>query len=248
MMSRSVPMINRIGARGSVGLRFGRMPAMPPDPITPQHLLGAYRQGIFPMSESRDSDEISWHRPHERGVLPLDSRFHLSRRLARTVLQGRFDVTSNRCFDEVIRCCAETPGRGGTWISLRLQAQYDLLHRLGYAHSIETWSDGRLVGGLYGVKLGGAFFGESMFSRCTDASKVALVHLVASLRCSGFALLDTQFPTAHLETFGCLAVPDAAYRLMLDHAVGIEASWDEDVTLGRLRQEIIRLRDGIDAR
>lgn len=221
---------------------------MQPDPLTLDHLLGAYRLGIFPMSEGRDSEEISWHRPQERGILPLDSRFHLSRRLARTLLQGRFEVTSNRCFDEVIRCCAETPGRGGTWISLGLQARYSLLHRLGHAHSIETWADGELVGGLYGVRLGGVFFGESMFSRCTDASKAALIHLVASLRCSGFALLDTQFPTAHLETFGCLTVPDAAYRLMLDRAVGIEASWVEDVTLGRLRQEIIRLRDGIDAR
>ena len=221
---------------------------MQPDSLTPDHLLGAYRLGIFPMSEGRDSEEISWHRPQERGILPLDSRFHLSRRLARTLLQGRFEVTSNRCFDEVIRCCAETPGRGGTWISLGLQARYSLLHRLGHAHSIETWADGELVGGLYGVRLGGAFFGESMFSRCTDASKAALIHLVASLRCSGFALLDTQFPTAHLETFGCLTVPDAAYRLMLDRAVGIEASWEEDITLGRLRQEIIRLRDGIDAR
>lgn len=224
------------------------MRVMQPDPLTPVHLLSAYRQGIFPMSDGRDCEDISWHRPEERGILPLNSGFHLSRRLARTLLQGRFDVTSNRCFDEVIRCCAEIPGRGGTWISQRLQAQYSLLHRLGHAHSIETWTDGALVGGLYGVKLGGAFFGESMFSRQTDASKTALVHLVASLRSSGFVLLDTQFPTAHLETFGCLTVRHADYRLMLDRAVGIEASWEEDVTLGRLRQEIIRLRDGIDAR
>lgn len=143
--------------------------------------------------------------------------------------------------------CAETSGRDETWISQRLQGHYSQLHRLGHAHSVESWADGTLVGGLYGVRIGGAFFGESMFSRCTDASKVALVHLVAALRRNGFALLDTQFPTAHLETFGCLTVPDETYRLMLDHAVGIGASWNEDLSLDSLRQEIIRLREGSNA-
>lgn len=218
------------------------------DPITPELLIEAYRNGIFPMSDGRDASEISWHRPHERGVLPLDCRFHLSRRLARTALQGGFEVTTDRCFNDVIRLCAETPGRDETWISGRIQARYTLLHQLGYAHSIETWRDDVLVGGLYGVQIGGAFFGESMFSLCTDASKIALVHLVAALRLAGFALLDTQFPTRHLETFGCLTVPEHAYRLLLDHALGIEASWNKDVSLGRLRDEVIRLRDGIEAR
>lgn len=214
------------------------------DPITPDLLLDAYRRGIFPMSDGREAEEISWHRPLERGVIPLDSRFHLAKRFARKVLSGHFDVTSNRCFDDVIRFCAETPGRNETWISGRLQARYSLLHRLGHAHSVETWHDNVLVGGLYGVQIGGAFFGESMFSLRSDASKTALVHLVAALRKAGFALLDAQFPTAHLETFGCLTVPDDAYRLLLDRALKIEASWNEDVSLDRLRHEVMALRDG----
>lgn len=216
------------------------------DPITPVMLLDAYRQGIFPMSDGRSATEISWHRPLERGVIPLDSRFHLARRFARQVLKGQFEVTSNRCFDHVIRCCAETPGREDTWISRRLEAQYILLHRLGHAHSVETWREGCLVGGLYGVQMGGAFFGESMFSLRSGASKTALVHLVASLRLSGFTLLDAQFPTAHLETFGCVTVADGAYRLLLDRALKTGASWNEDVSLDRLCQEVVALRDGID--
>ncbi|GBQ93214.1 leucyl/phenylalanyl-tRNA--protein transferase [Asaia krungthepensis] len=215
------------------------------DPITPGHLLSAYRMGIFPMSDGREASEISWHRPLLRGVIPLDAQFHCPRRLARTALQGRFAVTSDRCFNDVIRLCAETPGREETWISDRIQKRYTLLHDLGHAHSIETWRGNELVGGLYGVMMGGAFFGESMFSLCTDASKIALLHLVAALRQAGFTLLDAQFPTAHLETFGCLTVPDGAYRLMLDRALAIEASWHQDVSLGRLREEITRLREGI---
>ncbi|WP_025823978.1 leucyl/phenylalanyl-tRNA--protein transferase [Asaia astilbis] len=217
------------------------------DLLPPELLLSAYRQGIFPMSDDRTATEISWHRPQMRGVLPLDSRFHLSRRLARSILQGCFEVTSDRCFDAVVGACAETPGREDTWISGHIQASYGELHRLGHAHSVEVWQEGVLVGGLYGVSLGGAFFGESMFSHRSDASKTALIHLIAALRLAGFVLLDTQFPTPHLETFGCLTVPDQDYRVSLDRAVGIEASWDADVTLSRLQQEIIRLRDGIDA-
>ncbi|RUT25341.1 leucyl/phenylalanyl-tRNA--protein transferase [Asaia sp. W19] len=218
------------------------------DPLTSDLLLEAYRQGVFPMAEDRHATEITWHRPLERGVLPLDSRFHLSRRLARTLLQGRQEVTSDRCFDEVVQLCAEVPGRIETWISGRIQARYVLLHEQGHAHSVEVWQDGALVGGLYGVRIGGAFFGESMFSRQRDASKIALVHLVAALRLAGITLLDTQFPTAHLETFGCLTVAHDAYRGMLDQAIRIEASWEKDVSLDRLRPEIIRLRDGLNVR
>ncbi|GBQ10559.1 leucyl/phenylalanyl-tRNA--protein transferase [Swaminathania salitolerans] len=213
------------------------------DPLTSERLIEAYRMGVFPMSDGRSAGDITWHRPLMRGILPLGAGFHLSKRLARTVLQGRFSVTSDRAFNAVIRSCAEVSGRDETWISHRLEARYGALHALGHAHSIEIWSGSELVGGLYGVHLGGAFFGESMFSRRTDASKIALVHLVATLRRRGFVLLDTQFPTTHLERFGCQTVPDTLYRLMLDRALTIEATWSHAVALDELRQEIAVLRE-----
>jgi len=163
--------------------------------LTPDLLLKAYAAGLFPMAEHRHAADIYWVEPKQRGVLPLD-RLHISHSLAKIVRQDRFCVTSDRAFADVMRACAEpAPGRENTWINSVILDAYTELHRRGHAHSIECWLEDRLIGGLYGVSLGAAFFGESMFSRETDASKVALVHLVARLRFGGYRLLDTQFIT-----------------------------------------------------
>ena len=193
--------------------------------VTPQLLLRAYAAGIFPMSESASDPGLFWVEPRMRGVLPLDG-FHVPRRLARTVRSGRFEVRSDTCFDTVVARCAEpAPDRPDTWINARIQALYGELFRIGHAHSVETWREGRLVGGLYGVSLGAAFFGESMFSRETDASKVALVHLVDRLRAGGFRLLDTQFLTGHLQRFGAVEVKRRDYLRMLDRALETQGDW-----------------------
>ncbi len=187
--------------------------------ITPDLLLRAYSQGYFPMAETAESDELFWFDPPWRGILPLDA-FHVPRRLRRTVRQGRFEVRYDSDFPSVIAACAEsTSDRPKTWINRRIRQLYSALAAQGHAHSIESWRDGRLVGGLYGVSLRGAFFGESMFSRETDASKVALVHLVAQLRWGGYALLDTQFITEHLRQFGAIEIPKAEYRRRLTAAM-----------------------------
>lgn len=212
--------------------------------VTPDLLLRAYGAGVFPMAESRDSDRLYWLDPALRGVLPLDAGFHLPRRLRRTALSGRFTVTADRDFAGVIRGCAEpAPGRTDTWINPEIERLFTELHHRGAAHSIETWQDGELVGGLYGVDLGGAFFGESMFSRVTDASKVALVHLVARLRLCGFVLLDTQFLTSHLARFGAVEIPKAEYRRRLAAALETPARWQPDLPAERIAQEIRRLRE-----
>lgn len=212
--------------------------------VTPDLLLRAYGAGVFPMAESRDSDRLYWLDPALRGVLPLDAGFHLPRRLRRTALSGRFTVTADRDFAGVIRGCAEpAPGRTDTWINPEIERLFTELHHRGAAHSIETWQDGELVGGLYGVDLGGAFFGESMFSRVTDASKVALVHLVARLRLCGFVLLDTQFLTSHLARFGAVEIPKAEYRRRLAAALEAPARWQPDLPAERIAQEIRRLRE-----
>jgi len=178
--------------------------------VTPELMLRAYRAGLFPMAETRDGDRLYWLDPEQRGILPLDF-FHLSRRLLRTVLAEPYEVTSDTDFTAVIAGCAATgPGRDDTWINADIERLFTGLHRMGHAHSIECRQDGALVGGLYGVVIGGAFFGESMFSRARDASKVALAHLVARLRLGGFRLLDTQFVTAHLAQFGATELPGAA--------------------------------------
>ena len=188
-------------------------------PLDPDLLLRAYAAGIFPMADARDADELYWVEPKKRGVLPLDG-FHLPRSLAKLLRQDRFELTADRAFAEVMRACAApAAGRTDTWINESILDGYTRLHRLGFAHSLECWQDGELVGGLYGVKLGAAFFGESMFTRTRDASKVALAHLIARLRVGGFRLLDTQFLTAHLERFGTIEVPRAAYRSLLDSAL-----------------------------
>lgn len=187
--------------------------------LTPQLLLRAYATGIFPMAESAESPELYWFDPDTRGILPLEG-FHVPRRLARTVRSGPFQVRCDTAFAAVIKACgAPTPERPKTWINQPIMRLYGHLHDMGFAHSVETWRDGALVGGLYGVSLGGAFFGESMFSRETDASKVALVHLVARLKAAGYSLLDTQFVTGHLSRFGAIEIPRAAYRRRLVEAL-----------------------------
>ncbi|PHK94027.1 leucyl/phenylalanyl-tRNA--protein transferase [Pseudoroseomonas rhizosphaerae] len=196
-----------------------------PVEITPDLLLRAYRAGLFPMAESRAGNRLYWLDPELRGILPLDG-FHLSRRLRRTVLSGPYTVTADTAFPQVIAACAApAPGREDSWINPEIETLFNDLHRMGHGHSVETWRDGELVGGLYGVSLGGAFFGESMFSRARDASKVALVHLVARLRLGGFTLLDTQFITGHLEQFGATEVPRAVYRQRLAEAMAAPARW-----------------------
>jgi leucyl/phenylalanyl-tRNA--protein transferase len=187
--------------------------------ITPEVLLRAYACGIFPMAESADDPTLFWVEPEQRGVIPLDG-FHISARLARTVRSDRFTVTVNRTFDEVIDgCAAPRMGRENTWINRRIRNLYTALHKLGHCHSVEAWDGDQLAGGLYGVSLGGAFFGESMFHHARDASKVALVHLVARLIAGGFVLLDTQFVTDHLRSFGAIEVPRRRYRTELDVAL-----------------------------
>jgi leucyl/phenylalanyl-tRNA---protein transferase len=187
--------------------------------ITPEVLLRAYACGIFPMSESADDPTIFWVEPEQRGIIPLHG-FRVSSRLARTVRSDVFRVTVNTAFKQTIAGCAEPqPGRDDTWINGRIRDLYTALHDLGHAHSVEAWQGDDLVGGLYGVSLGRAFFGESMFHRARDASKVALVHLVARLVAGGFVLLDTQYVTEHLRTFGAAEVPQRRYRAMLDDAL-----------------------------
>jgi len=191
--------------------------------ITPQLLLKAYSCGLFPMADSAEDPDIYWVEPEYRGIIPLD-RFHVPRRLARTVRQGRFDIRINAAFSAVMDGCAEpAPGRAKTWINRTIRDLYTRLHHLGHAHSVEAWREERLVGGLYGVALRGAFFGESMFSRDTDASKVCLVHLVDRLKQRGHVLLDTQFTTDHLRRFGAVDIPREEYNRLLDQALLVDA-------------------------
>ncbi|HUN52168.1 MAG TPA: leucyl/phenylalanyl-tRNA--protein transferase [Candidatus Sulfotelmatobacter sp.] len=187
--------------------------------LTPELLLRAYAQGLFPMAEHRHDPDLFWVDPELRGILPLD-RFHLPHRLARTIRQGRLQVTVDRDFEATIRACAEpSPTRRDSWINTEIITLYAELHRLGYAHSVECRQDGILIGGLYGVSLGAAFFGESMFSRLADASKIALVHLVARLRLGRYRLLDTQFITRHLMQFGAVEITRKRYRALLTDAL-----------------------------
>jgi leucyl/phenylalanyl-tRNA--protein transferase len=188
-------------------------------PLSPQLVLRAYTVGLFPMANDRDDPTIHWIDPRKRGVLPFD-RFHVPKSLRRTLRRRPFEVTTDRAFADVIEACAEPgPSRPRTWLNDELIEIYVMLHRRGHAHSVECWADGTLIGGLYGVSLGSAFFGESMFSRVTDASKVALVHLVEHLRARGYRLLDTQFVTEHLRRFGAIEIPRGEYRRLLAHAL-----------------------------
>lgn len=202
--------------------------------LTPEILLRAYAVGLFPMAERRDDPTLFWIDPEKRGILPLD-RFHVSRRLRRTVRNGPYEVRCDTAFSAVVHACA-APGvkRGDTWINGEIESLYADLHELGRAHSVETWLDGELVGGLYGVSLGAAFFGESMFSTARDASKVALVHLVARLIKGDYRLLDTQFVTDHLTQFGVVELPRAGYRQLLSSALDVSATFETELSQSEL--------------
>jgi leucyl/phenylalanyl-tRNA--protein transferase len=187
--------------------------------ITPQVLLKAYACGIFPMAESADDNALYWIEPERRGILPLD-RVHVPRRLARTIRQGGFEVRIDNDFEAVIDgCAAPRTGRRSTWINGRIRNLYAELFAMRHCHTVEVWDDGELIGGLYGVHLGRAFFGESMFSKASDASKIALVYLVARLKFGGFELLDTQFLTGHLARFGAIEVGRAEFQRLLEAAL-----------------------------
>lgn len=190
--------------------------------ITPALLLQAYAAGIFPMAEGRDTAEIHWVDPRRRGIFPIDG-FHISRSLRRRILSGVFSVTTDRAFDAVIEGCA---AREETWINAEIHALYAALFEMGHAHSVEVWKDGALVGGVYGVTLGAAFFGESMFSTATDASKVALAYLICRLKQGGFTLFDTQFLTDHLASLGAIEITRLAYHHRLARAIATPADFD----------------------
>lgn len=189
--------------------------------LTPQLLLNAYASGVFPMAEHRDDPEIFWVDPRRRGVFPLD-RFHISRSLARRMRRCGYQIRINSDFEGVVLGCAD---RAETWINAEIFELYNQLHALGFAHSLEVWDNDTLIGGVYGVTLGRAFFGESMFSRRTDASKIALAYLVDRLNTAGFTLFDTQFITPHLASLGAIEIPRARYRLLLETALTDEADF-----------------------
>ncbi|MBI0534599.1 leucyl/phenylalanyl-tRNA--protein transferase [Roseomonas sp. KE2513] len=211
-------------------------------PVTPDLVLRAYRAGLFPMAEGRHSGRLYWLDPKMRGILPLD-RFHLPRSLRKTVLSDAFEVTADADFPAVLAgCAAPAPGREDSWINPEIEDLFNALARMGNAHSIEVRSGGALVGGLYGIRIGAAFFGESMFSRVADASKVALVHLVVRLRRGGFTLLDTQFLNDHLARFGAEEIPQADYRALLALAVDRSATWMPSISSEMLAEEVEALR------
>lgn len=189
--------------------------------VNPALVLRAYAAGVFPMADSAEADEIFWVDPRKRGILPLD-RFHLPRSLRKRILRAGYEVRIDHDFEAVLAACADRPE---TWINNTIRDLYTGLHRMGHAHSIEVWIHGALAGGLYGVRLGAAFFGESMFSHARDSSKIALAYLVARLNAGGFLLLDTQFTTPHLEVFGARTVPKARYHGLLDRAVEADADF-----------------------
>lgn len=192
--------------------------------LTPELLLRAYAAGIFPMAKSRNDPDFFWVKPKVRGILPLET-FHIPRRLKKTIRKGIFEVRYDTAFNKVLKLCGEpTKNRSETWINPLIKNAVIKLFGMGYAHSVETWREGELVGGLYGISLGGAFFGESMFSRFRDASKVALAHLVIRLRLGGFTLLDVQFITDHLSQFGALEISVQQYTKDLDRALRVRGA------------------------
>jgi leucyl/phenylalanyl-tRNA---protein transferase len=196
--------------------------------LSPELLLCAYASGVFPMANDRFDPTIHWIEPRRRGILPLEA-FHVPRSLRKVVRQARFETRVDSAFAQVIEACAASrPERPRTWLNDELLEMYCALHELGYAHSVEAWTEGRLAGGVYGVSLGAAFFGESMFTRRRDASKVALVELVARLRAGGYRLLDTQFVTDHLRRFGAIEVSRPAYRALLRDAIETPATFYGD--------------------
>jgi leucyl/phenylalanyl-tRNA--protein transferase len=205
----------------------------------PNELLDCYRRGVFPMADSRDDPRLFLVDPDLRGVLPLNG-FHVSKSLRKTIRRDVFEIRIDTAFTRVMELCAEPASdRPQTWINTQILNLYSSLHRAGHAHSVEAWRDGKLVGGLYGVSLQAAFFGESMFSRATDASKVALAHLVARLRAGGYRLLDTQFVTGHLETFGVEEVPREPFRRRLHEALQHEATFGTQTYCGTEALQLI---------
>ncbi len=217
MVPSSITLRRRLPTRSAV---------VPVDrPLTPELLVYGYAHGIFPMADPDEDDAVYWYAPDPRGVLPLGG-FHVPKTLAKLVRRASFEVVVDRDFEAVMRACAAAPDRESTWISDEVVAAYTALHRRGAAHSVECRQDGALVGGLYGVALGGAFFGESMFHRARDASKVALVHLVERLRRGGFTLLDVQFVTPHLAQFGAVEITRAEYERRLAAALHVQAAWN----------------------
>lgn len=199
---------------------------MTPAQLTPDLVLRGYRSGIFPMADPDEADAVYWYAPDPRGILPLD-QFHVSKNLRKLIRQQKFEVTTDRAFAAVVNACAKPRASDAkTWISDEVMAVYEALYRYGFAHSVECWHEGELAGGLYGVHLGAAFFGESMFSQAADASKVALYHLVERMRSRGFRLLDVQFKTAHLAQFGVIEVARSEYERLLAEALAVDASWE----------------------
>jgi leucyl/phenylalanyl-tRNA--protein transferase len=202
--------------------------------LTPQLLLGAYASGIFPMAESRNDPDLYWIDPDKRGIIPLDA-FHIPRRLRKTLRTAPYEIRCNADFLGTIRGCSEPQGsRPETWINDEIERLYAALFEMGFAHSVECWREDELVGGLYGVSLGGAFFGESMFTRARDASKIALCHLAARLCKSGYVLLDSQFLTDHLLQFGTIEIDRAEYKSRLADALKVNADFQPDLSASEL--------------
>ena len=209
-----------------------------PQELTPELLLRAYATGIFPMSESQNDPNVYWVEPEMRGILPLD-QFHVPKSLKKIVRKNKFKIHCDRAFEQVLDFCAEpAAGRDVTWINQSIRDNVIKLHEMGFAHSVECWREDKLVGGLYGISLGAAFFGESMFSKETDASKVALVHLIARMRLGGFKLLDTQFTTDHLSQFGVIEIPSAQYLDLLDDALQFQGIFVGSYGPGRMSEVI----------
>ena len=206
--------------------------------ITPELVLKAYASGVFPMAKSRSDQDVYWVQPDERGILPLDE-FHVSRSLKKLLKKGVFDIRVNTAFDDVLDGCAEAAeGRSDTWINEKIVDLFTRLHAAGLAHSVECWRHDKLVGGLYGLAMGSAFFGESMFSRESNASKVALCHLVGILKSGGYTLLDTQFITDHLARFGAVTVPQDEYLGILGEALGRFARFGAPLSYESLSKEL----------
>ena len=216
-----------------------------PQELTPELLLRAYATGIFPMSESQNDPNVYWVEPEMRGILPLD-QFHVPKSLKKVVRKNKFEIHCDRAFEQVLDFCAEpAAGRDVTWINQSIRNNVIKLHEMGFAHSVECWREDKLVGGLYGISLGAAFFGESMFSKETDASKVALVHLIARMRLGGFKLLDTQFTTDHLSRFGVIEIPSAQYLDLLDDALQFQGIFVGSYGPGRM-SEVIEMMFNLD--
>ena len=216
-----------------------------PQELTPELLLRAYATGIFPMSESQNDPNVYWVEPEMRGILQLD-QFHVPKSLKKVVRKNKFEIHCDRAFEQVLDFCAEpAAGRDVTWINQSIRDNVIKLHEMGFAHSVECWREDKLVGGLYGISLGAAFFGESMFSKESDASKVALVHLIARMRLGGFKLLDTQFTTDHLSRFGVIEIPSAQYLDLLDDALQFQGIFVGSYGPGRM-SEVIEMMFNLD--